>query len=57
MNAAEKHQIKITSYPIGWPTDGRTTRVPSTDGVICIKHPDRNLHIYDTATKKWSEVT
>lgn len=49
-------QIKISTYPTGWPMDGQSVTRP-IDGKIVIFHPDRKgqEQEYDPLSKRWSE--
>lgn len=47
--------VKITCYPLNWPTDKRSF-AKWEDGRFILRHPERPAHEYDLATRKWKEV-
>lgn len=46
---------KINTLPTNWPSDGRSRRVVTSEGIF-LTHPDREPVRYCTVEKKWKEA-
>lgn len=47
------NDITIKKLPTNWPFDRRSRRA-DRDGKIILTHPEREPHVYDPATERWT---
>lgn len=55
MLSQQKQYTRPTSYPTGWPTDGRS-HMTEFEGIYFLTHPERNPHRRNVGEANWKEI-